>query len=106
MHMLQHVYRAKNYTNPGEYVKGFHDINNVLVLHNHFPIACLHGCTHNQISTELAHLQHYRSDCVEDVQDCESLKENSVLDTRIWNYKEELINKVKNVFLNLGYDFK
>ena len=39
-HMLQHVYRTKNYTKRLQYVKCFHDTEQVVALHNHFPLAC------------------------------------------------------------------
>ncbi|GLV36768.1 uncharacterized protein CBL_02397 [Carabus blaptoides fortunei] len=86
MHMLQHVYRAKNFTKPNQYVKCFHNTERVLTLHNHFPLSCLAGsCTSYPIETTDAQLQHYRADCVKTLKkSCELFKSNSVMDTTIW----------------------
>jgi hypothetical protein len=102
MHMLQHVYRAKNYTKPGHYIKGFHDTDLVTALHNHFPYSCLGGCKHKEIDLELAHLQHYRADCVKGV-NCDAMKVNRVMDTRVWNFKDELIQRVERVLAALEF---
>merc|ERR1712013_288220 len=62
---MQNVYRSANYTKPGQYVKCFHNPEKALILHNHFPLGCLGGvCTSYPVNTSLAHLQHYRQDCV------------------------------------------
>lgn len=90
-HMLQHVYRSKLYTKVGYYVKGFHLVDRIIALHNHFPISCFGGCQHLDIDLKLAHLQHYRRDCASGVSNCNEMKSDSVLDKRIWNYKEQLI---------------
>lgn len=88
LHMLQHVYRSKNFTKPGQYVKCFHNPERVITLHNHFPLACLNGsCTSYPVPTELAQLQHYRATCVKALKNCEKeFKQGSVLDTTIWRY--------------------
>ncbi|XP_031347648.1 uncharacterized protein LOC116174011 [Photinus pyralis] len=105
MHMLQHVYRAKNFTKPGAYVKCFHNTEKVLILHNHFPFACLgSGCTTYPINTADAQLQHYRADCVDDLkQKCEGFKNNSVMDVTIWKFKQPLIARVSTALRTLGY---
>ena len=41
LHMLQHVYRSANYSKPGHRIKCFHNPEEVLILHNHYPLACL-----------------------------------------------------------------
>ncbi|KAJ3651686.1 hypothetical protein Zmor_017708 [Zophobas morio] len=101
MHMLQHVYRAQNYTKPGYFVKGFHDLGIVKALHNHYPFACLGACSSTEINTEWAQLQHYRADCVAEIGNCNSMTVNNVLDTRVWNFKDELIERVQTVFRDL-----
>ncbi|RZC40122.1 Glyco transf 92 domain containing protein [Asbolus verrucosus] len=101
MHMLQHVYRAENYTKPGHFVKGFHDTGRVLALHNHYPLECLGECSAGEINMTFAHLQHYRRDCAQDVDDCLQMKLNSIVDTRVWNFKEELIERVTAVVKHL-----
>jgi hypothetical protein len=103
MHMLQHVNRAENYTKPKYFVKGFHDTDKVLALHNHYPFGCLGVCTTGDIDVSLAHLQHYRSDCASGVgvSGCEAMRVNSVIDTRVWNFKDELINRVESALTDL-----
>ncbi|KAL1130258.1 hypothetical protein AAG570_013196 [Ranatra chinensis] len=105
MHMLQHVYRSKNYTKPNQYVKCFHNPERALILHNHFPLACLSsGCTSYSIETTDAQLQHYRADCVKTLKkSCIEFRENSEIDTTIWKFKEALISRATDTLLLLGY---
>ncbi|XP_015600282.1 uncharacterized protein LOC107270104 [Cephus cinctus] len=105
MHMLQHVYRSKNFTKPNQYIKCFHNPERVVTLHNHFPLACLGaGCTSYPIETDDAQLQHYRADCVKSLKkSCVEYRENSVMDTTIWRYKEKLIERVTRTLKTLGF---
>lgn len=105
LHMLQHVHRAQNYTKPNQYVKCFHNPERVLTLHNHFPLACLGGQCHSfPVDTEDAQLQHYRADCVKTLKkSCEEFKENSVEDTTIWKYKDDLIRRSVRTLEKLGF---
>merc|ERR1719278_800895 len=106
MHMLRHVYRSANYTKPGQYVKCFHNTEKALILHNHFPLGCLGGvCTSFPVDTSLAHLQHYRSDCVSTLKkSCErDFKNSSVIDTTIWKFNEPLIKATTEALANLGF---
>ncbi|BES91209.1 DUF23 [Nesidiocoris tenuis] len=105
MHMLQHVYRSKNYTKPNMYIKCFHNPERALILHNHFPLACLGStCTTYPIETSDAQLQHYRADCVKTLKkSCTEFRQNSILDTTIWKFKDVLISKTTEALLNLGY---
>ncbi|XP_043250914.1 uncharacterized protein LOC122396497 [Colletes gigas] len=105
MHMLQHVYRSKNFTKPNQYIKCFHNPERVVTLHNHFPLACLGaGCTSYPIETEDAQLQHYRADCVKSLKKtCVEYRENSLLDTNIWKYKDQLIERVTRTLETLGF---
>jgi len=106
LHMLQHVYRSVNYTKPGQYVKCFHNPEKALILHNHFPLGCLGGvCTSYPVDIELAHLQHYRSDCVSTLKkSCQdSYKKNSIKDTTIWRWKDQLISKTTSALLKMGF---
>ncbi|ENN71839.1 hypothetical protein YQE_11458, partial [Dendroctonus ponderosae] len=105
MHMLQHVYRTKNFTKPGQYVKCFHNTEKVLTLHNHFPLSCLgSGCTSYPIETTDAQLQHYRADCVKTLKkSCEEFRKTSVMDTTIWKFKEPLIQRVSSTLKTLGF---
>lgn len=105
MHMLQHVYRSKNFTKPNQYVKCFHNPERTLTLHNHFPLACLsQGCTSYAINVEDAQLQHYRADCVKTLKkSCSEFKSNSIIDTTIWKFKDELIAKTSQTLKTLGF---
>lgn len=105
MHMLQHVYRSRNFTKPNQYIKCFHNPERVVTLHNHFPLACLGaGCTSYPIETEDAQLQHYRADCVKSLKKtCVEYRENSVLDTTIWRYKDQLVERVTETLRTLGF---
>lgn len=105
MHMLQHVYRAVNYTKPNQYVKCFHNPERALTLHNHFPLACLgQSCTTYAVETEDAQLQHYRADCVRTLKKtCMEFRQNSVIDSTIWKHKKELIRRTTETLLNLGF---
>lgn len=105
MHMLQHVYRSKNFTKPNQYIKCFHNPERALTLHNHFPLACLsQGCTSYSINTADAQLQHYRADCVKTLKkSCDDFKQNSMIDTTIWRYKDSLINRTMTALHALGF---
>ena len=106
MHMLQHVYRSRNYTKPGQYVKCFHNPERVLTLHNHFPLSCLGGaCSSYAIDTEDAQLQHYRADCVTTLKkSCNTeYKNHTLMDTTIWKHREPLVARVKDTLLHLGF---
>ena len=106
MHMLQHVYRSRNFTEPYSYIKCFHNPERVLTLHNHFPFSCLgKRCSFYAIKPEDAQLQHYRKDCVSDLKkQCDDVyKKHTLMDTTIWQYKESVITRVKNTLNHLGF---
>lgn len=106
MHMLQHVYRSRNFTKPGQYVKSFHNPERVLTLHNHFPLECLGGvCKSYSINTTDAQLQHYREDCVKTLKNsCKSeYRKYSKMDTTIWRYKKELVARTTETLFALGF---
>ncbi|XP_063854098.1 uncharacterized protein LOC135096507 isoform X2 [Scylla paramamosain] len=105
MHFLQHVYRAFNYTGPGSYVKCFHDPQRVHTLHNHYPISCLKGgCSHEDMPTELVHLQHYRSGCKPELKKvCPLFLNHTVLEDSILRYKEPLVRGTVRTLRDLGF---
>jgi len=106
MHMLQHVQRSANYTKPNQYVKCFHDVQKILTIHNHFPLACLGGaCKSYPVEPSTAHLQHYRADCVSTLKkSCDSeFKKHLVKDSVIWRYKSDLIPRVNRVLKKLNF---
>ncbi|KAI1280351.1 hypothetical protein HDE_13834 [Halotydeus destructor] len=105
LHMLQHVYRSRNYTKPGQYVKCFHNTERVVSLHNHFPLNCFGTCTTYSIDTSLAHLQHYRKDCVGPLKNsCKTeFRVYTVRDTTIWRWKDQLIARTRDALSSLGF---
>lgn len=106
MHMARHVYRSANYTKPGQYVKCFHNPEKALILHNHFPLGCLGGiCTSYPVHPEVAHLQHYRNDCVSTLKKscARDFKNASVIDTTIWRYKDQLVARTTETLYKLGF---
>lgn len=104
LHMMQHVYRSKNYTKPGQYVKCFHNTERVVSLHNHFPMNCFGQCTTYSIPVHLAHLQHYRKDCVGPLkQSCKNdFRVFTMRDTTIWKYKQQMIRRTTRVLNHLN----
>ncbi len=106
MHMMQHVYRSVKYTNPGAHVKCFHDTEQVLVLHNHFPLGCIDGkCSSYSVDIDVGQLQHYRAKCVNELKRvCGKLFiENIVLDAAIWRYKEKVVASTVNTLKDLDF---
>lgn len=105
MHMLQHVYRAYNYTRPGFYVKCFHDPEVVVTLHNHYHLSCYKNWCHSySIPTEDAHLQHYRSTCVSELKkNCHKFHNHTQLDNSITRFQEPLVTNTKNILHHLGF---
>jgi len=105
MHMLQHVYRSKNFTKPNHYIKCFHNPERALTLHNHFPLSCLGAsCTSYPIDQNDAQLQHYRADCVRTLKSsCTEYRSNSIKDTTIWRYKDQLIARTTDTLRRLGF---
>ncbi|EFA05387.1 uncharacterized protein LOC659249 [Tribolium castaneum] len=106
MHMLQHVFRARKHTKPMYFVKGFHDTRLVIALHNHFPFLCYKKCDFTEIDLGLAHLQHYRADCAYGVKNCGVMKSESAMDTRVWNFKHELVKRVEKTLADLNLTLK
>jgi hypothetical protein len=56
------------------------------------------------VGTEYAQLQHYRADCVRALKNCDKdYRQNSVKDTTIWRYKDEVIERASRVLKTLGF---
>lgn len=103
LHMLQHVYRARNFTKTGFYTKCFHSTNRILTLHNHFPFQCFGKCNHHTFSVLLAQLQHYRRDCVSALKKvCDNFRSNTIIDTTIWKFKDELIRRTTKALTEMS----
>ncbi|KAG4078302.1 hypothetical protein HA402_013012 [Bradysia odoriphaga] len=105
LHMLQHVHRAQNYTKPKQYVKCFHNTEEVLTLHNHFPVSCLGGvCQSFPVSTDDAQMHHYRASCVKTLEEsCGMYRDYSIKDTSIWRFKDQLISRSVKTLDKLGF---
>ncbi|CAL4245591.1 unnamed protein product, partial [Meganyctiphanes norvegica] len=105
MHMLRNVYHAHNYTKPRAYIKAFHNTERILTLHNHFPFACIGGeCSGYEVNTDIAHLIHYREDCVGELKkNCSQFKNVTVRDEDIWKYKNGLMKSTFKVLFSLGF---
>ncbi|CAL4124627.1 unnamed protein product [Meganyctiphanes norvegica] len=105
MKLSQNVWRSKNYTKPGAYIKAFHDTERILVLHNHFPFKCIgDGCSHFSVDTEDAHLVHYRNGCVGELNKvCPEMQRNPVKDTSIWRYLDKLVFRTRRTLTKLGF---
>uniref|UniRef100_T1IJ87 Glycosyltransferase family 92 protein n=1 Tax=Strigamia maritima TaxID=126957 RepID=T1IJ87_STRMM len=111
MHMMQHIWRAKNHTKPGSYVKSFYSTKSVLTLHNHMPVSCLdyqngnRPCKANQINVDIAQLQHYRKDCDASITKiCKTLyHKNLVIDDNLRRYLEPVVNKTNFTLKILGF---
>ena len=105
MHILQHVYRSTQYSRVGSHVKCFHDVNQVKTLHNHYPFSCMERCSAKNVAAEVGHLQHYRKECVGELAKvcAERYRNQSVLDTTVWKYKDELVVNTNKVLDRLGF---
>jgi hypothetical protein len=106
MHMLRHVRRSAKHTKPGEYIKCFHNPDLPLTLHNHFPFSCLGGkCLTYNVNTSIAHIQHSRADCVNELKkSCErEFKNVSVKDTAIWRWQDDVVQRTSSTLSQLGF---
>ena len=106
MQMLQRRHRSTLYSSPGDFVKCFHDTNQTLSLHNHFPFNCLKKCYFYIFNVELAQLNHYRDECQPptDKNSCDKYyKSNLTEDDIVWKYKDNLINNTIQVLSTLGF---
>ncbi|CAF1386810.1 unnamed protein product [Didymodactylos carnosus] len=101
LHMLNHVYRSRNYSKPLANSKCFHNTSHVLSLHNHFPLVCVKQCKGYHVSEQLAHLQHYRKACPPK-RPCNKDPMDTVRDTTIFKYKDELIRRTEKVMNHLN----
>ncbi|KAG4066494.1 hypothetical protein HA402_007130 [Bradysia odoriphaga] len=91
---LSNIYRAENFTADGGGAKTFMRMERVLVLHNHFPVTCIDPeyCHGIEVETRVGQLSHYRTDC--DGEECVASMQHPVKDTRLWKYKDEILENV------------
>ena len=102
-HMLRHIYRSVLYTELN--YKSFMNPRRVLNIRSHEPIRCDGNCTSFTVDPSLAHLQHYRGDCVPRLADVcqEDFKDNTVRDTSLWVVKDRIQQRVEVTLDKLGY---
>ena len=104
--MLRHVFRSVKHTGDRSFhIKAFHNPDKVLITFNHLPLKCLGGpCTTYGVDTSIAHMPHYRADCVDQLKkNCyKEFKSKTVKDTTIWKYKQQLIERSTEALDTLG----
>ena len=106
-HMLRHVYRSKRV----HLGKCFIRTKDVKIAGSHFAQACINGGCERYGSnkqglqyiseSEVAYAAHYRSKCQDlwfSEKSCnEKFKKENVLDTTLWNFKDELISRTQEI---------
>ncbi|XP_042209573.1 uncharacterized protein LOC121857557 [Homarus americanus] len=104
MYFTNNLYRAVNYTKPGAYVKCYHDTERVLTLHNHYPFSCLRDhCSNPSIPTTIAHLQHYRSGCVNELKkQCHIFLNKTRVDDGITRFSKAIVHNSLRTLRHLG----
>ncbi|XP_069187451.1 uncharacterized protein [Procambarus clarkii] len=104
LHMMQHIYRAANYTPPGHYVKCLHDPEKIVTIHNHYPFSCFAYCNSKNMPEKHVHLQHYRKECAGELGSlCIYFKNHTILDDRVLRYTEVLTKNINNTLYQLGF---
>lgn len=94
LRFLPNIYRSTNYTAEGEGTKTFMRMDRVLAVHNHFPLSCIQHDTCNLLEVDIddGFVSHYRIDC--ETPECVASKSNPVKDTRLWKYKDIILENV------------
>ncbi|KAJ8882398.1 hypothetical protein PR048_014206 [Dryococelus australis] len=101
LHMLRHVRRSWRISPRGYFVKCFHDVKQVLTLHNHYPLSCLgRRCSLHNMAHGEALLHHYRADCQNGVR-CNDYLNHTLRDTSLWSHKDRLVAQVAAVLQRL-----
>ena len=130
LHMMNHVFRSAKYSKgeerwhffwiifPSGYSKSFIDPEKALIVYNHRALLSLEGAltshevmnssalwlNSDQVDLDVGQLQHYRSYCHIEVNDCEeSYLRHTVKDTSVWTWKDAVIRKSGNVLHKLGF---
>lgn len=99
-YMLQHVQKSVETLKTGDGMKSFYNTDRVLVVHNHYGMRCLFSkrdyCRNKHIPVNISQVYHYRDEV-------EKKFNVTVLDTKIWQYKDELIRKVQQSLDEIGF---
>ena len=111
MHFLQNVYRSTNSSRSRAGSKSFQKSELVLTIHNHRAMHCIGREVGDAnllfFLEEDARLHHYRNGCVKFVyseNECIDFINNTVKDTTLWKYKDELLSNI-NITLNALQSF-
>lgn len=105
LHMLRNIDRSLAYTKPGAYVKTFFNTELIVAVHNHFPMICFGRCYRLEMDTSIAHLQHYRDDCVKELRkSCDAqYRLNTTRDKTIWKYRDQLVEQSSRTLRKLHF---
>jgi Glycosyltransferase family 92 len=99
-YMLQHVQKSVKLLKAGDGMKSFFQTDRVLVVHNHFALRCvkskINWCNNKHIPQNISQLNHYR-----DYVQPEFHK--TVLDTKMWKYKDELVKSMRDTFDEINF---
>ena len=103
MHMLRHVYRSKR----NHIGKSIIDTARVKIVNSHIALHCLHNsCKHVDVDPSIAQVQHYRKGCStlagSEKQCYQNYRKETVLDTTLWAFKNELVSRSLKTLSMLG----
>ena len=90
LHMLSHIYRSKTHSH---LIKSFIATEYVKSVGCHFATNCIENdkCGRQSVSSDIAHVHHYRKDCQRAVRDCNETYHNDIVkDARLWEFKKQL----------------
>lgn len=92
-HMLRHIYRSSK-SNGRRFMKCFHSTEATLAVHNHFALFCANGrCNRHYVTVDRAQMNHYRYTCVTDVKNCSSFQHSLNRDTKLWRYRDKILQR-------------
>ena len=91
LHMLSHIYRSRNHAT---LVKSFMATEYVKSVGTHYAANCMEKekCDRQLVSSDIAHVHHYRTGCQRAVADvCNKTFRNDIVkDTSLWQFKQQL----------------
>ena len=90
LHMLSHIYRSRNHVNLS---KSFMATEYVKSVGSHFAANCIdkEKCDCQKVSSNIAHVHHYRTGCQRAVINCNETFQNDIVkDTTLWKFKQQL----------------
>ena len=102
LHMLSHIYRSRNHVNLS---KSFMATEYVKSVGSHFAANCIdkEKCDCQKVSSNIAHVHHYRTGCQRAVINCNETFQNDIVkDTTLWKFKQQLSFNCLKVFNQLN----